>query len=111
MKPLGSGSIAVYDVIERHYSLCGQSPSINQIMVETDFKSRSGVRYHLAQLEQAEWITRDPHQLHGITPIRQPRIFYRPAAPGWVCAAPDYTKRCPDCVASIAHAQRNGDGN
>lgn len=107
MKPLGSGSIAVYDAIERRYSLEGQSPSIMQIMQDTGFTSKATIGHHLNRLEQAGWITREPKLQHAIVPVRYPRVHYRHAVPGWVYADdsthsddspsgrnPD---RCPDC--------------
>lgn len=99
MKPLNSTAIAIYNVIERHFSLCGQSPSVSQIMTETGLRTRNSVAYQLDRLEKAGWITREPHQLHAIVPVKYPRVHYRQRDPadGWVYAAPDYTNRCPDC--------------
>src|SRR5882672_5463346 len=86
-KPLGSGSIAVYDVIERLYSLERQSPSIMQIMTETGFTSKGTVAHHLDRLEQAGWIIREHKQQHAIVPVKYPRVYYvHDAPPAWVYA-------------------------
>lgn len=98
MKSLNPKSIAVYNVIERHFSLCGQSPSASQIMAETGLKNKNNVAYQLDRLEQAGWITREPYQLHAIIPVKYPRVHYRlHDTSGWVQPPPDYTNHCPDC--------------
>jgi SOS-response transcriptional repressor LexA len=99
MNPLGSGSIAVYEAIERVYSLEGHSPGITQIMALTGFRSKSSISYHLGRLEQAEWIVREPPKKNAIIPIHYPRVHYvrSPDVDGWVYAAPDHADTCPDC--------------
>jgi len=76
MKPLQSGSIAVYNAIEECYSLEGHSPGIRVIMKMTGFKSTSTIEYHLGRLEQAGWIIREPKKHYAIVPIHEPRIYY-----------------------------------
>ena len=113
MKPLHSRSIAVYNVIERHFSLCGQSPSVSQIMIETGLRTSSSVAYQLNRLEQAEWIIREPHQLHAIIPIKYPRVYYRSnGTSDWVYPPPDYTNQCPACdrfACAVTQQQSNTD--
>lgn len=98
-KPLGAGSIAVYDVIEKFYSLEGQSPSFMKIMEETGFKSKATIGHHLNRLEQAGWIIREHNLDHAIVPVKYPRVYYRRAVltSGWVYAEPADAYTCPDC--------------
>jgi SOS-response transcriptional repressor LexA len=73
---LTSGSLAVYECIERRYCLEGQSPSIMAIMADLGYASKDTVHHHILWLEAAGWIKRTPKIQHGIVPVRYPRVYY-----------------------------------
>lgn len=74
--PLQAGSLAVYAAIEEYHSLNDTSPSHNDLMQMTGFKSKNVIAHHLDRLEAAGYITRQPNIDRSVVPVRYPRTFY-----------------------------------
>lgn len=104
MRPLSSGSTAVYDALEEFYSLHGHSPGIPWICERVGFV-KSTVAHHLNRLEQAGWIIRERKKTHTIVPVKYPRVHYVDRAVGLHAVEPydehaisdDDTDYCPYC--------------
>lgn len=75
--PLNANSLLLYAYIEQVHSLEGHGPTYGEMIRNTGIKSKAAVQYHLLQLEDMGWITRQPKIDRGIVPIHYPRIHYR----------------------------------
>jgi repressor LexA len=73
MRPLTQRQRAVLDVIKRHISKCGVSPTLREIGAELDIRSTNAVNDHLNAIEDKGYIARPgkPGAWRSITVLRR----------------------------------------
>lgn len=66
MRDTDATSQKVLEAIRRSLRLKGRPPTLREICADTGIKSTNGARYHLAILERAGVIERDPLVTRGL---------------------------------------------